>query len=215
MFQRYPIHGLVEGRREQLGIARSELVRRFGFKNVAKGIRRLDALCDGDLASSSARMILAALPVALGVEAGEVEKAVQATATIIARAKAEEEARQEAASRASFKPSAFLLGTASRPSSITIYGLSGGAERWLKIPLDLSQSPITFARQALTVVRRTPTVPFFGATMGFIINYTPDRAVRFDIGGTPVEDFERAYVPGAVDIFIGKQRLSAKFPETP
>jgi hypothetical protein len=44
-----------------------------------------------------------------------------------------------------------------RPSSITIFALTGDAERCLKIPLDVSQCPATFALQAL-FVRKTPVV---------------------------------------------------------
>jgi hypothetical protein len=76
--------------------------------------------------------------------------------------------------RASFKPAAYLLGSSNRPSQIFIFGLTGGTERWLKIPLDTSQSPVTYTEQALAVVRKTPTVQFFGPTTGFIVNYTPD-----------------------------------------
>ena len=43
------------------------------------------------------------------------------------------EQEEEAAWRATFQPCAYLVGTAERPSSICIYGLSGGADRWLKI----------------------------------------------------------------------------------
>jgi hypothetical protein len=53
-------------------------------------------------------------------------------------------------------------------------------------------------------------VPFFGATKGFIVNYTPDHAVQFDIDSNVVASFERAYRPGEVEFFIGKQKL----PET-
>ena len=102
MFERYPIHILNEDQRANLGIRRSELVRRCGFRNVAKGIRRLDALCGGYIGTLSAKAILAALPAALGLEAREVEKAVAETADIIARAREEEEAKREAAWRASF-----------------------------------------------------------------------------------------------------------------
>jgi hypothetical protein len=64
--------------------------------------------------------------------------------------------------------------------------------------------------QALTVVRRTPTIPFFGPTKGFIVSYAPDRAVEFDTDGNVVASFERAYRPGESEIFIGKQRLSPR-----
>lgn len=207
MFERYPINILIEEGCRKLDVRRSELVVRCGFKNVSKGLRRLDTLCDGATESKSAEMILSALPAALKVEASEVERAVKETIDIVTHERAEVEAKREAAWRASFQPNAYLVGTDNRPSSIAIYCLSGGAERWLKIPLDLSQPPITFVRQALSVVRRTSTVPFFGVATGLIINYTPDRAVRFDIDGAPVEAFDRAYIPGSVDVFVGSQRL--------
>ncbi len=82
--------------------------------------------------------------------------------------------------------------------------------RWLKIPLDLSQPPVTYAVQAHEFVRKTPFVPYHGRTTGFIVNYTPDSAVRFDLDANPVEHFDRAYIPGQVEVFIGKQKLPAR-----
>ena len=43
------IQAFILDRCRTLGLSRSELVRRAGFKNVAKGIRRLDELCGGEL----------------------------------------------------------------------------------------------------------------------------------------------------------------------
>ena len=54
---------------------------------------------------------------------------------------------------------------------------------------------------------KTPIVPFFGPTRGFIVNYTPDHAVRFDLDGNPVECFERAYVPGDVELFLRGRKI--------
>ena len=117
--------------------------------------------------------------------------------------------RRDAEWRAAFKPHAYLLGTHTRPSSITIFGISGGAKRWLKIPLDLEQPPVTFATQALGFVRQTPVVPFFGPTTGFVINYTPDRAVRFGLEGNPVECLPCAYFPGDVTLTLGNRKMAA------
>jgi hypothetical protein len=116
----------------------------------------------------------------------------------------------EAARPASFAPSAYLVGSDSRPSSIVIYGVTGGANTWLRIPLDVSMPPITYARQALATVKVTPKVPFFGVTIGFIINFTPARAVRFDIKGDPVETFSKAYDPGHVEVTLGKKTRSRR-----
>jgi hypothetical protein len=171
---RLPIHDLVETRLKELGIQRSEFARRCGFKNVAKGIRRIEAMCAGDLVSLSAKMILKALPRALEVSEEIAEDIVRETAVLLEQNERRAVAERDAAWRASFKPKAYFCGTETSPSSITMCGFSGGPERWLRIPLDCSQPPITYAVQALAVVRKTPAVTFFGPTTGFIVNYTPD-----------------------------------------
>ena len=48
----------------------------------------------------------------------------------------------------------------------TKQSITGGADRWLKISLDLSQPPVTCAVQALDIVRQTPTITFFRPTTG-------------------------------------------------
>ena len=210
MSDHYPIHELIESQLKRLGLRRNELARRCGFKNVEKGLRRIDGVCHGDLDSPRAKMVLANLAVALEVDQVVVENAIAATAEIITEAERLAEAKRDAAWRASFKPHVYLVGSEDRPSQITFYGMTGGPERWLKIPLDLSQPPVTYAVQADEFVAKTPFVPFFGETTGFIVNYTPDSAVRFDLDGNPVEHFDRAYIPGQVEVFIGKQKLPAR-----
>jgi hypothetical protein len=203
-----PVRSLVERQSKVLRIRRSELARRCGFKNIDKGIRRIEALCGGDLDSLSAHKIVKALPIALEVGEDDVDLAVRETAYLIAQGKQIAAAEREIAWRGSFKPQAYLCGTQARPSSITMYALSGGPERWLKIPLDCSRPPVTYATQALVVVHNTPTVPFFGPTTGFIVNYTPDCAVKFDVNGDPVEILGRAYCPTQVELKIGGHRMS-------
>jgi hypothetical protein len=56
------------------------------------------------------------------------------------------------------------------------------------------------------VIRKKPFVTFFGRTTGFIVNYTPDHAVRFDVDGNPVESLPQAYVPGTVEVVLGRGR---------
>jgi hypothetical protein len=46
--------------------------------------------------------------------------------------------------------------------------------------------------------------------IGFIVNYTPDFAVRFDLNGDPVEAFDHAYLPGNVTIAIGGKEISGE-----
>jgi hypothetical protein len=37
------------------------------------------------------------------------------------------------------------------------------------------------------------TVPFFGYALGFIVNYSPDQAVRYDLKGDAVENLSKAF----------------------
>jgi hypothetical protein len=118
--------------------------------------------------------------------------------------------RRGLAEARSVRAHGILLGTQERPSQIFIFAVTGGAERWLKIPLDFSQPPVTYAGQALAVARETPFVQFFGKTTGFIVNYTADHAVRFDREGQPVETLARAYRPGEVTVSLGRRPVSAE-----
>jgi hypothetical protein len=45
MFDHYPIHDLIENQQKQLGLRRNELALRCGFKNLDKGLRRIDGVC--------------------------------------------------------------------------------------------------------------------------------------------------------------------------
>lgn len=207
MSDRYPIERLIEERLKLLCLRRSDLARRCGFRNIAKSMRRIEAICKGDLASQGAKMVFDALPIALELDKAVVDAAIQNTSEIISEAIRRSEAAADAARRASFVPHGYLLGTMTRPSSITMYGLSGGPDRWLKIRLDLSRPPLTFAAQARQVVKNTPSVAFHGRTTGFIINYSPDRAVEFDLDANPVACLDRDYAPGNVEIFIGNRNM--------
>ncbi len=196
------IEALILERSGTLKLSRAHLIRRADFKNVAKGLRRLDELRAGELKSSAS--LIAGLPAALELPPEDVAEAIGQTQHQLAEARQIADAARDAAWRANFQPCAYLLGTETRPTQITFFGITGGSVRWLKIPLDLSKPPVTFAAQALTVVRRTPYVTF--------VNYTPDRAVRFNLEGRPVEAREHAYLPGGGDVMvtIGGKTIPAK-----
>jgi hypothetical protein len=69
---------------------------------------------------------------------------------------------------------------------------------------------VSYAAQALAVVRKTPEVKFFGPTTGFVVSYSPDHAFRFDLEGRPVETLTRAYCPGEVSVILGRRPVSAE-----
>jgi hypothetical protein len=203
MPDRLPIAGFTENRMKTLGLDRGQLARRCGYQNVSKGLRKIDRILGGAISETATRPLLAALQSALEANDAEFSDAIAATdARLNATARAVE-AEADRCWRASFTPHGYLLGSSPRPASITIYAMSGGSERWLKIRLDLSQSPAAFARQAMAALHKSAVVPFHGLATGFVINYTPDSAVRFDVHGDPVEVLDRAYRPGSVSVLVG------------
>jgi hypothetical protein len=78
----------------ELGLSRGEFVKRLGYKNIAKGIRRIDVLCDGDLEGT--KHFLDVLPQALETSAETVKLALEQTVREIELAeKQEAEARDK------------------------------------------------------------------------------------------------------------------------
>src|SRR4051794_20667723 len=218
-----PLASLIETRLKELNRDRHALGFRLGYKNPAKAAGRVDALCWGHLTNRKSRAALARLPDALELPAEVVAQAVTETEQVLAEQErhAEEERRlarekEEAEWRAAFTPHAILQTERTVPSPITICGLTGGARRWLWIDFDLSKPPITFVQQALAaLLERTGLgsdgkryATFFGEAVGFIVNYTPDQALRCDLDGQPQEVLSKAYRPGEVGLAIGSRPVS-------
>ena len=100
------MQNLINDRCREFGLTSTELVARCGYKNISKGLRRLDQVYAGDL--DQAVFLLRGLPNALQLSPEIVQQAVDETIRQIA---AEADARY----RASFEPHGYLLGTSDDP----------------------------------------------------------------------------------------------------
>ena len=68
---------------------------------------------------------------------------------------------------------------------------------------------MSFVRQVLD--RLPEGVPAFGKPIGFAINYSPDKAVRFDRNGQPIAILDKAVRPGtAVLLRLGGRPIPAE-----
>jgi hypothetical protein len=182
------------------------LVTKAGYKNCSKGLRRLDQLLLGDLESS--RHLIAGLPAALDLPTDTVAEAVKLTCQELEAIRQREAEEADRAWRASFKPHGYYVTERDRPSSITLCAFSGGPDRWLKIALDLTKQPVTFASQALVQAKLKKDTAYFGKIIGVIVNYSPDHAVRFDLDGHPIEVLPKAWRPGQIALTIGRRPVS-------
>jgi hypothetical protein len=197
---------LVRSRMTELGLSRGEFAKRLGYKNLAKGIRRIDVLCDGDL--EGAKHFLDVLPRALETSAETVKRALDQTVRELELAAKEEAEARDKIWRETFRPHAIILTEQTVPSPIFVAAMIG-VEKLLRIDLDATQGPVSFVKQVLD---RLPVgVPAFGKTVGFVINYSRDRAVRFDSNGQPIAILDEAVRPGtAVLLRLDGRPISAE-----
>jgi hypothetical protein len=221
---RTPLGDLIEIRMRELGLHAEALGFRLGcYRNPLKAAGRVHALIDGHITTEKSRRALARLPEALEVRPEVVERAVAATEEFFAesRRQAEEERRiaqekDEAEWRSRFTPHAVIHTERAMPSSITMCGFSGGIERWLIIRFDTREPPVSYIRQALAALPEKLNhaadgrkyVTFFGRALGFIVNYSPDDAVRCDLDGRPLEVLPKAYRRGEVTLSLGGKAVS-------
>lgn len=226
MVSKTPLAELIEGRMDVLNLSKETLGHRLGYRNHAKAAGRVYALCDHHPFSEKSRHALRRLPSALELPANVVEHAVAATERIFAKwaQEAEEERRlvraaDDAEWRSNFEPHAIIQTERTVPTQITLCGITGGPRRWLMIRFDTSQSAATYVQQAVDAVPKKTigcldkerSVIFFGKAVGLIINYTPNSALRCDLGGRPLELLTEAYQPGNVRMpFGGRSLLPAR-----
>jgi hypothetical protein len=139
-----PINTLISTRCDELGLRPAEVVRRCGYKNISKGLRRLESVTQGCFKGNDA--LIQALPAALEVAADVVQEAVEATQRQIYEA-------NEAAWRAAFRPHAVILTEKDRPEQIFIAAIIG-VDRLLRVDLDPAEGEVTYIDQALKGVRQ-------------------------------------------------------------
>jgi hypothetical protein len=188
---------LISTRRRELGITTAEIARRVGYRNIGKGMRRINELCRGDF--RAAQFIVGALPRALELPEDEVRRAVQATEDELdagERARIEEEERRY---RATFRPHALWVTERLIPRPIFVAAFLG-VENLLRFDLDMEQGEETFVAQAIAA-NRSWAGPF-GKVVGFHINFAPDRCVEYDTQGKVLAMFSKARRPGRADFTL-------------
>ena len=171
---------MLQERMAALGLSRGGVGQRLSPANPSKALRRLD-----DFTSQGVRLsddLPERLATVLEVSEAELMAAAQATREAI-------EARAEADYRARFQPHAVWTTVRSQPSSTAMAGfINAPARLVLLFPPDLPTQDFIAHCQA----QAPEGVPLYGPVTGFIINYAPDEAVRYDLSGAALERLDTA-----------------------
>ena len=189
---------LIRQRMWDLGIRRADLARRMGYVNIAKGCRRIDQICAGDL--ELAENLRIALSQGLAVDVEVIGESIEFT-------RAERIAAEDEAYRQSFKPHAVILAERRIPSPVFAYAMCGGA-RLRIIPFQEGSSPGTYAVQAREALPET--VPGLGRPTGYVVNYSPDFALSFNKEGRLVGKLGRALRVGQSSVITGGREVGER-----
>ncbi len=111
----------------------------------------------------------------------------------------------EATWRRNFRPHAVLLTERERPS-LVIGMMLFGDQRF--VFFQEQTDPTSFRDQVLRVLPED--VPLFGRPIGFIVNYTPDRAVEFDLHGSEARSYSGAFRPGRASFKVSDGWFDAR-----
>jgi hypothetical protein len=163
-------------------------------------------LREGHIAGT--KQFLDVLPQALETSAETVKCALDQTVRELESAEQQEAEARDKIWRENFRPHGIILTEKTVPNPIFVAAMIG-VEKLLRIDLDTTQGPVSFVRQVLD--RLPDGVPAFGKPNGFVINYSPDKAVRFDSNGQPIAILDKAVRPGtAVLLRLGGRPIPAE-----
>lgn len=195
---------LIDTRVRELGITSAELVRRCGFRNVSKGLRRLEQVYAGNFAQ--AQFLLSKLPDVLLLEPRILDAAVDATQQAQQR-------EQEQRYRNAFRPHAIIICERTVPEPIWLASIIG-IDRLLRIDFAQESAPVTYIKQALAGLNQklakwnSPALPAFGRPSAIVINYTCDKAIEFDLEGKPLRVFDRAIRTGQTTLALSGRQIT-------
>jgi hypothetical protein len=210
-----PTASLIRIRCLELALNKARLVRLAGYKNEAKGIRRLNSLIAGDLETT--RRLIQGLPAALNLPTDVISGVVEQTRQQIVATKRRQAEQAGMEWRENFQPHAVILTERTRPEPIFVAALIG-AEQLLRVDFDLNGEGESYIKKSLEGVKRrlakwNGTIPAFGRPAGLIVNYAPNFAILFDLRGTPQEILGEAYRSGQASLLLrGRSIPSGDLP---
>jgi hypothetical protein len=103
-------------------LSRGEFAKRLGYKNIAKGIRRIDAMFEGDIKGT--KQFMDVLPQALETSAEIVTLALDQTVREIELAEQKEAEARDKIWRENFCPHAIILTERTVPSPIFVAAIN-------------------------------------------------------------------------------------------
>lgn len=199
----YPIGRLIAQAAEAAGLSTNDLVSAAGYRNLAKGRRRLGHLLAGD---PVARKYSEAVRAVLAVSADKWQSAWDATRSAI-------ETEVEGRARFQFRPYIFVE-TAYPARRVPIFVRALTADR-LQLDIPCSWQCLPAHRLIPLVARlvrehfaaRGGEIPFHGQIVGYRLHVTYDHAVELNTQGAVVNPFACHRAEFAATLSVRRRKL--------
>ncbi len=216
----YPIKKFVNDRIKELGISKNEVVRRTGYTNLTKGLRRLEQFL---INTDTAGLVAPSLHKALEIPFCELEAKVSETRKIIAEEYEESLRQREIVEREAYAPHLALFMEYVVPTQICICGFMGGdrnrfvffSKNFNELPTKeqglLIQEKVNFAMNRF---EQKGTVRFFGKIQWFVLSRYYDESQQdrtvYDLEAKLIPDAtyeQRVIRNGVARVFIKRSRV--------
>lgn len=193
------------------------IVNKLGYKNISKGLRRLDRLIYLGWCPESMRDRISYV---LGLNPEVIEQAFKDTVTQKEEEEEESRVRREEYYRSSFQPHIWILHEFEKPplGSICIVGFIG-VERWkvLKLPKDIGCKPwsqqFRLVRENIREHQQSEDVGrgIFGKVLGYLYRNTYDKGFLFANDGALLQIFSPRLFNPDLNISVGNKTFRGDF----
>ncbi len=192
----YPIEELIQNRMKELGLTRSEVARRVGYKNLSKGVRKLqEYMVDGVPSGLYDNDFWQAIE----VDRNLYQDTLQRTWDLMEQEEQEHARRLEELMQKNYTPHLYVVTERWRPSNLTICAFLG-LHRYKKEPLPQNFNSLTekgrgeAIQQAIrsSLSHYHGTIPLYGNIRGFLLHTVfgihYKNCPALDLEGRPVDD---------------------------
>ncbi|MFH1729806.1 MAG: hypothetical protein ABIA04_15445 [Pseudomonadota bacterium] len=179
----YPITDLILQAMQDKQLSKKDLVQAMNYKNIAKGLRRLDRFLE---CKRFYKGIIEKLPQILGLDESSFKAEIARTQALIAKEKEDKE-------RQAFVPHIIVKHERTGPSLIFVVAITG-VERFKYIVLPANIAELSEAEQ-FDIIRETlkahyiknmienKAMQLFGDITGYFYRQTYDRTILFSVKG--------------------------------
>jgi hypothetical protein len=200
----YPISQFILRLMEEYGFSRVEFIQALGYRNLERGLRRLESWME---TGAGFQLILKQIAAAYPSSADELHKALADTETVKTQEFEAAWFERCRAEQDTFTPYIHADGERTVPNGITIFGLTGGHRRWttIEMPQAILELPLEHQLAAVPELmraykrRNNGACPFFGRLVGFKLVRVVDY-FQFDPDGMLIERIETPFRTGCVEV---------------